>query len=239
VRRLWAICRKELTSAFASPVFYIVAAVNLVIFGFFFCVIVSQSGESHLRYVFHNMGIVLLFTAPLLTMRAFAEEMKLGTFELLMTSPVSLLELVLGKLLGAVLMLLVLLALTLDFPVLLFAFGWGGGTPDPGPLFTGYLGLVLMGTAFLSAGLFASSLTDNQIVAAVVGFGIALMLYIISWISVQVGGNLGSFLEGLSVVERFENFSRGVLDTGDVLFYLSVTGVFVFLTVRSLDWKRF
>ncbi|MEK7474463.1 MAG: ABC transporter permease [Candidatus Coatesbacteria bacterium] len=234
MRRLWAVCRKELLCTFASPVFYIVAAVNLILFGVFFYVIVSASREAHLRYVFHNISVVLLFTSPMLTMRLFAEERKLGTFELLMTSPLTLLELVLGKLLGAALTFAILLALTVDFPILLLSFG----RPDWGPLLTGYLGLFLMGLAFLAAGMFASSLTDNQVVAVVIGFGIALLLFIISWFSPQVGGPVGDFLEGMSISGRFENFARGVLDTGDVIFCLSLTGIFTFLTVRSLDWRR-
>ena len=234
MRRVWAICRKELLCTFASPVFYIVAAVNLFLFGVFFYVIVGSSREAHLRYVFHNIAVTLLFTSPMLTMRLIAEERKLGTFELLMTSPVTLAELVLGKLLGAVLIFGVLIALTLEFPILLVSFG----NPDWGPLLTGYLGVLLMGTAFMSAGMFASSLTDNQIVAVVIGFGIALLLFIISWFSPQVGGPLGDFLEGMSISSRFDNFARGVLDTGDVIFCLSLTGIFSFLTVRSLDWRR-
>jgi len=234
MRRIWAVCRKELLCTFASPVFYIVATVNLILFGVFFYNIIVASREAHLRYVFHNIAVTLLFTSPMLTMRLFAEERKLGTFELLMTSPMTLLELVLGKLLGAALTFGVLLALTVDFPVLLLSFG----RPDWGPLVTGYLGLFLMGLAFMSAGMFASSLTDNQVVAVVIGFGIALLLFIISWFSAQVGGPVGDFLEGMSISNRFENFARGVLDTGDVIFCLSLTGIFTFLTVRSLDWRR-
>jgi ABC-2 type transport system permease protein len=231
---VWAITRRELLSSFSSPVFYIIAAVALCLYGFFFTMIATGSGEAHLRYLFHNMYVTLLFMCPLLTMRLFAEEKKMGTFELLMTSPVTLFELVLGKLLGVALTFGVILLITLEFPAFLIAYG----KPDPGPLATGYLGIALMSLSFLSIGLFTSSLTDNQIVAAVLSFGLLLFLAIINWASSQAGGALGDFLQGLSVFERFESFAKVVLDSGDVLFFLSLTGVFMFLTVRSLDWKR-
>ncbi len=234
MRRIWAITRKELLSYFSSPVAYIVTAVYLGLFAFFFCIIVTQSREAQMRYVLHNMNITLLLTAPMLTMRLFAEERKQGTYELLMTSPITIFELVIGKLLGTTLMFLVMTGLSLEYPLFLFAFG----RPDPGPLLTGYLGFTLLGVSFLSVGMFASSLTENQILATIVSFGILLFMVVISWASASVGGALGEFLQGISVLERFENFSRGVLDTGDLVFYLSLIGTFTFLTVRSLDWKR-
>ncbi len=235
MRRIWAICRKELQVNFSSPVAYIVAAVFLVISGFFFSVIITASREAHLRYVFHNMNVTLLLIAPGLTMRLFAEEKKLGTYELLMTFPITLLELVLGKFLGAILMFLAMTAITLQYPLFLFVFN---GNPDPGPLLTVYVGFILLGFSYLAVGMFASSLSENQLVAFFITFGMLLMLGIISWAGQQLGGPLGDFIQGLSVFERFENFTRGVLDSGDVIFYLSLTGIFIFLTVRSLDWKR-
>jgi ABC-2 type transport system permease protein len=234
MRRVWAICRKELVSYFSSPVAWIVAAIFLVLFGFFFSIIISATREAHMRYVFNNMNVTLLLLAPMLTMRLFAEERKLGTFELLMTSPITLFEVVLGKFLGSVLLFLAIMTVTLEYPVFLFAYG----NPDWGPLFTSYLGFILIGLAYLSVGMFASSLTDNQIVATVISFGILLMLGVIGWAGQQMGGPLGDFIQGISVFDRFENFTKGVLDTGDALFYLSLTALFMFLTVRSLDWRR-
>ena len=234
MRRVWAVCRKELESYFASPVAYIVAAVFLVVSGFFFSLIITASREAHLRYVIHNLNVTLLLISPLITMRLFAEEKKMGTYELLMTSPITLAELVLGKFLGAALLFLAMVTVTLEYPLFLFWYG----NPDPGPLASVYLGLILLGLCYISVGMFASSLSDNQIVSAIVGFGILLMLGIISWAGGQIGGPVGDFIQGISVFERFEDFTRGVLDTGDVIFYLSVTGVFFFLTVRSLDWRR-
>lgn len=234
MRRVWAICRKELATSFSSPVAYIVAAVFLVVSGFFFSLIITASREAHLRYVIHNINVTLLLISPLMTMRLFAEEKKMGTYELLMTAPITLFELVLGKFLGAALLFLAIVAVTLEYPLFLFWYG----NPDPGPLATVYLGLILLGLCYMSVGMFASSLSDNQIVSAMVSFGLLLMLGIISWAGSQIAGPVGEFIRGISVFERFENFTRGVLDTGDVFFYVSITAIFFFLTIRSLDWRR-
>lgn len=234
MRRIRAICRKELISYFSSPVAYIIAAVYLFLFAYFFCVIVSGSREAHMRYVLHNMNIVLLLTAPMLTMRLFAEERKLGTYEMLMTAPITLPELVAGKLLGAVAMFAAMTLVTIEYPLFLYAYA----SPDTGPLLTGYLGFLLLGISFMSVGMFASSLTDNQIVATITSFGLLLLLVILPWSASSMGGHLGDFLQSVSAIDRFESFSRGIFDTGDFIYFLSLTGIFSFLTVRALDWKR-
>lgn len=234
MRRVWAVCRKELMSYFSSPVAYIISAVFLLISGYFFTIIISYTRAAELRFLFNNMAITWLLVAPMITMRLFAEERQKGTFELLMTSPIRLYELVLGKFLGAALLFASILVVTLQYPAFLIAFG----NPDYGPLLSGYLGFFLMGLSFLAVGAFASALTDNQIVASVIAFGILLAFWIIGWAGDLVGGPLGMFLEGLALIQRLENFAKGVLDTGDALYYLSVIGVFLFLTVRALDWRR-
>lgn len=234
MRRVWAVCRKELISFFASPIAYIVGAVFLLFSGYFFTFLAVRVQEAHLRYLFQNMSIILLLVCPLITMRLFAEEMKMGTFELLMTSPIRLSELVLGKFLGALLFFLVLVAVMLQYAGFLFAFG----EPDKWPLLTAYVGFILMGASFLAVGVFASSLTDNQIVACIIALGILLGIWIVGWLGDVVPGAGGRFLESLSLINRQENFLKGILDTGDVLYYLSATGLFLFLTVRSLDWRR-
>lgn len=234
MRKIWAICRKELISYFSSPVAYIVSTVFLLISGYFFTVVIAYTKEASMRYLFHNMSIILLLVAPMLTMRMFAEERKLGTFEMLMTAPLRIWELVAGKFLGVAIMFLIIMAVSLEFPLFLLVFG----NPDFGPLLTGYLGFILMGFSFLAVGMFASSLTDNQIVATVISFGILLLLWIIGWAGDLAGGLIGRFIQSLSVFDRFDSFTKGLLDTGDAFFYLSVIGIFVFLTARSLDWKR-
>ncbi len=234
MRRVWAITRRELVGYFSSPVAYIISAVFLLISGYFYTIVISYTREASLRFLFNNMAITWLLVAPMLTMRLFAEERKLGTFELLMTSPIRLYELVPGKFLGAALLFLGILGVTLQYPLFLLAFG----SPDLGPLAAGYLGFTLMGLGFLAVGTFASALTDNQIVASVIAFGILLGIWIIGWAGDLVGGPLGMFLQGLALIERLDNFVKGVLDSGDVLYYLTVIGVFLFLTVRALDWRR-
>jgi len=234
MRRIWAVCRKELLSYFSSPVAYIVSAVFLLIAGYFFTMVVSYTREAHLRFLFQNMAIIILFIVPMITMRLFAEERKLGTFELLMTSPIRLVELVAGKFLGAMALISIILVVTLQYPLFLIAFG----NPDLGPLVTGYLGFFLLCMAFAAVGIFASSLTDSQIVAGAVSLCILLGFWIIGWAGDFLTGPLADFVRGLSLIDRLDNFVKGVIDTGDVAYYLSITGGFLFLTVRALDWRR-
>jgi ABC-2 type transport system permease protein len=234
VRRVWAICRKEIVTYFSSPVGYVAIAVFLSLSGFFFMGILTYTRESNLRYLFNNMSIMLLLVLPMITMRLFSEEKKMGTFELLMTAPIRLVELVLGKFLGAAVFLLIIVGLTLLFPLFVILFG----TPDLGPIFTGYLGFVLMGLALVSVGLFVSSLTDSMFVAGIVSFGIMLGLWVLSWAGDLLGGIPGDFIRSASIIDRLDGFIKGILDTGDVVYYLSVAGVFIFLTIRALDWRR-
>ncbi len=234
MRRIWAICRKEMMTYFSSPVGYIATAVFLALSGFFFMGILTYTREADLRYLFNNMAIMLLLTIPMITMRLFAEEKRMGTFELLMTAPILLVELVLGKFLGAALLLAVIVGLTLQFPVFLMIFG----SPDMGPVLTGYLGFALMSLSLAAIGLFVSTLTDSMFIAGIVSFGIMLALWILNWAGDLVGGPLGGFIRAASIIDRMDSFVKGILDTGDVLYYLSVIGIFIFLSVRALDWRR-
>lgn len=233
--KVWAVCRKELAVYFSSPVAYIVAAMFLLFSGYFFSVVLSYTREASLRLLFQNVAIVMLLVAPMLTMRLFAEERKLGTFELLITAPLRISELVAGKFLGAVILFLAIMAVTLEYPLILILFG----DPDWGPMIAAYLGFILMGTAFLAIGMFASSLTDNQIVAVVASFGILLGMWIIGWASDLIPSTtIAMFVRSISIIDRFDSFSKGIIDTGDLTYYLSVIGTFIFLTIRSLDWRR-
>ncbi len=234
MRKIWAICRKEMTVTFSSPIGYIAAAVFLGVSGVFFTLIVTTTREASLRHLFYNMAVMMLLVVPMITMRLFSEEKKQGTFELLMTMPVTLTELVIGKFLGAVLLVLVIAGLTLQFPAFLIIFG----KPDLGPLFTGYLGFILLALSLTSIGIFVSSLTDSMFVSGIVSFGIMLLLWILSWAGEMIGGLPGNFIASTSLIDRLESFVKGILDTGDVVYYLSVTGIAVFLTIRALDWRR-
>jgi ABC-2 type transport system permease protein len=229
-----AIAERELKSFFVSTVAWIIAAAFMAMSGFLFSVILLNSNEASLRFLISNLSVILLFIAPFLTMRLLAEENRLGTVELLLTNPVRDLEVVLGKFLGVMGFILVMLALTLYFPALLFIFG----SPDPGPIATGYLGVVLQAAAFAAIGLAISSTTENQIVAAFVAFAINLMLWLSESISGFVGKPLSDVMKYLSITSHFQDFSRGVIDTSHVLFFLSVVAAALFLTYLSLQTRR-
>jgi ABC-2 type transport system permease protein len=171
---------------------------------------------------------------PLITMRLFAEERRSGTIELLLTYPVRDGAVLLGKYLAALALYGLMLALTLLYPAIVVYFArleWG-------PLLTGYLGLVLMGAAFLAVGVFASSLTENQIVASVTTFGVLLIFWVIGWSAEAAGGMWGKVLSHLSILEHFDGFAKGIIDTKDVLYYLNFTLLALFLSLRSLEARR-
>jgi len=235
MRNTFTIAWKETRTYFTTPVAYIVAMVFLAITGYFFVASLSTSfPEAVVSPYLTPSTFVMVFLAPVLTMRLMAEEQKLGTIELLFTSPVRDWEIVLGKFLASMAFFTVTLFLTLFYVILLVLFG----SPDVGPIFTGYLGLLLHGTAALSVGLLASSLTSNQIVAAVVAFGVLLLLALIDQLSNAVSGMAATLVSEISLVAHFGDFSRGIIDTGDLVYYISFIAFVLFLTVRSLESRR-
>ncbi|MBO9362284.1 MAG: ABC transporter permease subunit [Thermoflexus sp.] len=240
MRNVWAIARRELGTYFVSPIAYLVGAAFLVMMGFFFYTdvvftVLSRS-EPTMRYVFGVMTTILLFVAPVLTMRLLAEEQRLGTLELLLTAPVRDWEVVLGKYLAALVFYLGLLLATAVYPLLLF---WMRGNPDVGPILSGYLGMALFGAALLSIGLFSSSLSQNQVVAAVVGIGVVILLAVASLPADGITDpTLQQILNHLDLRNHLLNFRRGLIDTVDIVYYLSVTAVFLFLTVQILNSRR-
>jgi len=244
-----AIARKELRSYFASPIAYIVIGLFAVIFGIFFGVILlnfnqmSQQGggqavnvnEQLIRPVFLNSVVVFLFMLPIVTMRSYAEEKRSGTIELLLTAPLTDLQIILGKFTGAMGLYASMLAITVVSMAALFVFG----SPEVKPLLTTYLGLLLMGGCFVSVGLLISSFTSNQIVAGAVTFGVFLILWVINWPAPFAPWPwLQTFLNYASIVDHFDDFSRGVLDTKHVVYYISFIAVGLFLTARSVDTER-
>lgn len=229
-----AIAERELKSFFVSTVAWIIAAAFLAISGFLFSVILLNSNEASLRFLISNLSVVFLFIAPFLTMRLLAEENRLGTVELLLTNPVRDIEVVFGKFLGVMGFILVMLALTLYFPLLLFIFG----TPDPGPMITGYLGVVLQASAFAGIGLAISSTTENQIVAAFLAFAINLILWLSESISGFLGKPFSDVAKYLSITSHMQDFSRGVIDSSHIIFFLSVVAASLFLTYLSLQSRR-
>jgi len=251
--KVWPIFKKEVRLYFASPVAYVVFTIFLLISGYFFYSIFAffnfmsmQSAmnpalardlnvtEGVMRPLFSNISVVMLLLMPILTMRLFAEEKKTGTIELLLTYPVRDGEVLLGKYAAAVVLYLLMLLFTALYPGMLAYFArleWG-------PLLTGYLGLVLMGAAFLAIGVLVSSLTENQIVAAVATFGALLIFWVIGWSADLAGPGWGKLLSHLSILEHFDGFAKGVIDTKDVVYYLDFTVLALFLTLRSLESKR-
>jgi ABC-2 type transport system permease protein len=248
----WTIARKELSSYFRSPIAYGVMCFFALITGFFFysavrfflaqslqATMMGQSvplnvNEWVVRNVLSNMSVVGLFIIPMITMRLFAEEKRTGTIELLMTSPISNLEVILGKWLAALVLYLSMLALPLLSLLTLFAYG----KPDWRPLAIGYLGLILQGGCLLALGTFVSTLTKNQIVAGVAGFGICLLLWVMDWVSSFDSSPLYKVISYLSVTSHYESFSKGVLDSKDAIYYVSMMVLGLFLTARSMESMR-
>lgn len=253
---VWAVATKELRHYFVSPIAYVVLAGYLLLSGWFFWNLLAQFSRMVTIYtsyqqpglleqlnlnemvmapLLQNMIVVFIILVPLLTMRLFAEERALGTDELLLTSPLSTLEIALGKFLGATLFLLTMLAGAAVYPAVLLWYG----DPEVGPILTGYLGLLLVGMSFLSLGLFASTLTRNQIVAAVTAFVALLLLFVIGWPADTLGeGALAETLRYLSLVDHYDDLTRGLVKSQDVIYFLSVIGFGLFLTQRSLESLR-
>lgn len=234
MRNIGIIMKRELNTFFSSPVAYIIIAVFLLVMGFLFAFSVIATRQASLRGVFLNANVVLLLVAPILTMRLLAEEQRSGTIELLLTSPVREVELVLGKFFASVVFLAAMLVLTLWYALVL----WMLGNPDPGPLLGGYIGTLLFGASFLAVGLFASSVTQNQVVAAFLGFGILLMFYLIDAAGGFLGGSLQGVLGYVSVAAHLEDFTKGVIDTKDVVYYLSLIVACLFLSTSVLQTRR-
>jgi ABC-2 type transport system permease protein len=233
-----AIFVKEMKSYFSSPIAYVVLIVFSLLTGFFFTAYFNWAtrygGEASMRAIFHNISITMIFVSPLITMRLFAEEKRMGTIELLMTSPVTDTEVVIGKFLASLALFALMLVSTILCPVFLMTYA----KPDIDPMLVGYLGLFLLGASFLSLGIFASSLTSNQIVAALISFVLLLGLWTIGWMSSAVGSMMSKVFSFISLVEHFEDFSKGVIDTKHVFYYLSFTCFSLFLAVKMVQSSR-
>ena len=252
MRNVWIICRKELGSYFASPIAYVLLVMFGVVFGFMFWNALREfvlagiqsemSGRSFpmnvnewiIRPLLSNLNVINLFFVPLITMRLFAEEKRTGTIELLATSPVRDIEIILGKWLASV----VLYACLLLFTALNFAFLFKYGHPDWKPLLVGYLGIFLLAGALLAIGTFISSITKNQIIAGAITFGVCLLLYVFGWVSGYETATWARVLSYMSVITHFESFGKGVLDSKDAIFYVTVTFLGLFFTARSMESLR-
>jgi len=234
VRNTTTIALKEFKSYLASPMAYVVTGIFLVLTGFFFQSSPTTYSETSINGFLAYGSILLLLLASVLTMRLLAEEKKMGTLELLLTAPGRDSEVIMGKFLGSLGILTAMLALTFYYPILLMWFG----DPDIGPIATGYLGLFLLGCTSLAVGLFASSLTSNQIVAVVIAGGILFALWFIGMADDLLPEALGEVIGYLSLSYHFPDFMRGVIDTRGIIYNLSITALFLFLAVTSLENSR-
>ncbi len=240
--RAWTICRRELQATFGSVVAYILFAVFLLLSGYFFysdlvfiLLVAAFTPITGLwQWVFLDMRLVTLLILPLVTMRLFAEEKKLGTMELMWTYPVRDVEIVLGKFFAAVIFFLVMLLPTVIPCALLYSYQ----AFDLQPLMAAYLGLVLLGIAFISCGLFISSTTENQVVSAMVTYGVLVFFWFLTWNEEAANQAALRVLLGLSLFDRFYNFTRGVIDTRDFIFFTLFISFFLFLTWQSLASRK-
>jgi len=252
VTNIWIILRKELRSYFVSPVSYLLLTMFGLIFGFFFWNAVGyfnlmglesqmrgggmpmNINEQVIRPLLSNVSVIGLFFIPMMTMRLFAEEKRTGTIELLATSPIRDIEVILGKWLAA----MALYACMLLFTALNFAFLFRFGNPDWKPLAIGYLGLLLQAGGLLAIGTFISTLTRNQIIAGAATFGVCLMLWVLEWVSGYETAAWAKVVAYMSVITHFESFSKGIIDSKDAVFYVSVIFLGLFLTSRSMESLR-
>ena len=236
MKNIGIIALKELKSYLTSPMAYIVTGVFLALSGTFFILYLvgREYADTSIRGFVENGSMLLLLFSAVLTMRLVAEEKKMGTWELLLTAPLRDTEVIMGKFLASLGILIGMLALTLYYPILLQVFG----DPDWGPIGTSYLGLVLLGSVSLAVGLFASSVTSNQIVAAVLCGGILATLWSIGLAANYTPEALGEIISYISLSDHFPDFIRGIVDTRAIIYYLSVTALFLFLAIRSLETSR-
>jgi len=252
LRNIGAVAGKELRSYFASPTAWVMMGFFAFIFGYFFVTylqfFVQQSMQAQfggaapnmnvnmqlVRPLLGNASVLVLFLLPMVTMRTYSEEKRSGTIELLLTSPLTDFEIIMGKFLGAVGLYAALLAVTLLYVSILFVYG----DPEWPPLVSGYLGLLLLGSCFISLGLFISSTTKNQMVAGAATFVLALLLWIIDWMADGAGATTGALLRYLSITQHFDDFGKGVIDTTHLIYYLSFISFGLFLTLKSVDSER-
>lgn len=236
MKAIGIIFAREYKSYLSTPMAYVVTAIFLAVSGAFFSTYLASTAytDTSIKGFLQAAQYLTLLFAAVLTMRLIAEERKLGTWELLLTVPVRDVDIILGKFFGGLAVLASMFALTAYYPILLATLG----DPDLGPILTSYLGLFLLGSASVAVGIFSSSLTSNQLVSAVVSGGILFALWFLGSLADFAPGPLGELLAYVSLSSHFPDFMRGVVDTRAVIYYLSVTAIFLFLAIRSTETDR-
>ncbi len=259
MKQTFAIFQREFKSFFYSPVAYVILAIFTALTGVFFYLYLSSFVEASImdairaqqyrmaqqklnvnlmliRPYFWNIALISLFTLPTITMRLYSEEKRLGTVELLYTTPITPTQIVLGKFFAGLAFYIVLLLPTMFFQSLLFIYG----DPEFMPVLSGYIGLILLGSAFITAGLFISTTTENQIIAALGGFALSLLLWVVGWGANFVGPTLKPVLNYISIINHFEDFAQGVIDSSHIAYYIlfSILGLYLSLkTIESVKWR--
>jgi ABC-2 type transport system permease protein len=254
MKKTLAIFEKEFKSFFYSPLAYVVIAIFTALTGVFFYLYVSNFVEAIfrdgimaqqyrrmpqtfnvnimlIRPFFWNIALISLFTLPLVTMRLFSEEKKQGTLELLYTTPLTSLQIILGKFFAGLALYGVLLIPTMIFQSILFI----KGDPEFLPVLSGYIGLFLLGSAFISVGLFISTLTENQIIAAIGGFALSLFLWIVGWAASYAGPTFTKALKYISIINHFEDFAQGIVDTAHLAYYILFTALGIYFSLKSIE----
>ncbi|TFG80345.1 MAG: hypothetical protein E4H23_02895 [Chrysiogenales bacterium] len=253
MKNIWTITKKELKSFLYSPIAYILTSFFLLVSGFFFYNILAWANDQTMRMMqsgygmnrininqmlfepfFNNMTIILMFLLPMLTMRLFADEKKMRTEELLLTSPLRLSAIIIGKYLAALIIYAIILLLTATYAIFVFIYG----NPELAPLLTAYLGLFLLGAVFIAIGLFASALTENQVIAAVISFSSILLIWVISWVGESGPGAWRGILTYLSFFSHFKNMVSGVIDTQDIVYYLTFIFLGLYLTRSVFEFRK-
>jgi len=234
MRKVPPLLQRELSAYFYSPIAYVVLVVLLAGTGFFFNAVIEWTREASIRHLLGYMQFIILLLTPLISMRLFSEEYRQGTIETLMTDPVSDWEVVLGKFLGAWTFYLFLLIPTFGFVFLLKQLG----DPEMGPIWSGYIGLALMGTMFMAIGMFFSATTKNQIIAAILTIVSLLTLQLIGFATKLTDRWYASVCKYLSLQEHMESFEKGIIDSRDLVYYLSFAALFIFLTVRLVEGRK-
>ncbi len=234
MRNIAAITARELSSYFNSSLAYVITGAFLLVNGYLFGIVVVNSRQASMDFAFSDMAIILMLLMPALTMRLLAEEQRTGTLELLLTAPVRDIEVVLGKFLGMFVLFLAMLVPTLLYPYTLITLGH----PDIGTIVSGYLGIILVGSTFAAIGLLTSSLTQNQVVAAVLAFAFALVLWLLDGMSQAIHSSAGSFFSYIAISPHLDNFTRGSIQSKDIVYFLTTILGLLFLTERVLEFRR-
>ena len=236
MRNALNIARRELYAYFSTPMAYVIAAVYLAVMGGMFGLLLIYSREATMSYLFYHFVSLLfaILVTQVLTMRLLAEEQKQGTLELLLTSPVRDWEIVAGKYLAGLTVFAVMVLLTAGYPLTLVQLG----NPDIGPILSGYLGYTLLGAAMLAIGILASSLTQNQVVSAILGIGINLVLWVAGDLGDTVGETLRPVVEYLPLFAHYADFARGIIDTRDIIYYVTLIVLCLFVSTRMVESRR-